>query len=302
MPSLVGGVVAAVAVFVLTNPYMLLTPAAAWDGFRFQLGFAARQHPYTADTTWWFYLELLREQSVPFAILAACSGVWLAVRGHGFRRILGLFPWLFIGTFIVLRTQADRYILIAMPWLCAAIGIFLADAAAAPRSARLRTTFGAASLLAVVLVVSGLWQKSAPLVVVAPAGENPRWVMQRWLIEHAPAGGTVWLESDVLPLLQATFADYGGDLQTLVRQAFLRAHPDFDVRVLKGELVERTANYDPALVIERRVDLALTCDGNVRYVQGSAPEFSSQRAFYAALVEHGTRRFEAGGCWIVEIA
>jgi hypothetical protein len=68
--------------------------------------------------------------------------------------------------------------------------------------------------------------------------------MQRWLIEHAPAGGTVWLESDVLPALQVTFADSGGDLQAVVRQAFAKVHPDFHARVLKGELVERTANFD----------------------------------------------------------
>jgi len=105
----------------------------------------------------------------------------------------------------------------------------------------------------------------------------------------------------VLPLLQATFADPGGDLQAIVRQAFAKAHPDFNVRVLKGELVERTANFDVALITEKRVDLALTCDRNVRYVQGSAPEFAAQRAFYAALAEHGRRRFEAMGCWIAEI-
>jgi hypothetical protein len=125
--------------------------------------------------------------------------------------------------------------------------------------------------------------------------------MQRWLIEHAPPGGTVWLEADVLPLLQATFADSGGDLQALVRQAFAKVQPDFHVRVLKGELVERTENFDAALVTEKRIDLALTCDRNVRYVQGSVPEFAAQRAFYAALAEHGTRRFEAMGCWIVGI-
>jgi hypothetical protein len=301
MAAFVAGLVAAVAAFVLTNPYVLLTPAAAWDGFAFQLGFAVRQHPYTADTAWWFYLDLLRAQSAPFAILAACSGAWLTVRGPGFRRILGLFPWLFIGTFIALRTQADRYILIAMPWLCAAIGVFLADASAITRSARLRTAFAAASLLVAAAVMPGLWQRAAPLVVVARAEENPRWVMQRWLIEHAPAGGTVWLESDVLPLLQATFADLGGNLQARVRQAFLQVHPGFNVRVLKGELVERTANYDAALITEKRVDLVLTCDGNVRYVQSSAPEFAPQRAFYAALAERGTRRFEARGCWIAEI-
>jgi hypothetical protein len=125
--------------------------------------------------------------------------------------------------------------------------------------------------------------------------------MQRWLIEHAPAGGTVWLESDVLPLLQATFADPGGDLQGLVQEAFLRAYPGFRVRVLKGERVERTANYDPALITEKRIALAVTCERNVRYVEGAGPEFASQRAFYAALEQRGRRRFEAMGCWIAEI-
>jgi hypothetical protein len=153
----------------------------------------------------------------------------------------------------------------------------------------------------VALVMSGLWTRAAPLVVPAPAEENPRWVMQRWLIEHAPPNGTVWLESDVLPLLQITFADSGGDLQALVRQAFAKAHPDFHARILKGELVERTANFDAALVTEKRIDLALICDRSVRYVQRSGPEFAAARAFYAAVAEHGRRRFEAMGCWIAEI-
>jgi hypothetical protein len=298
--SFVAGIVAAAVAFTLTNPHMILTPAAAWDGFTFQLSLAVSRHPYT-ESSRWFYLQLLRDQSVPFAILAACSGAWLTARGRGFRRILGLFPWLFIGAFMAFSTQLDRYILIAMPWLCVAIGVFLIDASSAAPVGRGRTTFATASLLVIALVISGLWQRAVPLVVVERAEENPRWVMQRWLIEHAPAGGTIWLESDVLPLLQATFADYGGDLQLLVRQAFRKAHPDFDARVIKGELVERTANYDPALITEKRVDLALTCDRNVRYVQGSAPEFVLQRAFYAALAERGTRRFEAMGCWIVAI-
>jgi Dolichyl-phosphate-mannose-protein mannosyltransferase len=297
----VEGAVAAVVAFVLTNPYLVLTPAAAWDGFTFQLSFAVKQHPYTEGMPRWFYLDLLRDQGVPFAILAACSGVWLTVRGHGFRRILGLFPWLFIGTFIAVSTQRDRYILIAMPWLCAAIGVFSVDASSAVPFARHRTTVATASLLVVALVAAGLWRRTVPLVLVGDAEENPRWIMQRWLIQHAPAGGTVWLESDVLPLLQATFADSGGELQVRVKQAFLKAHPDFHVRILKGELVERTANFDSALITEKRVNLALTCDRNVRYVQGSGPEFASQRAFYAALAERGTRRFEARGCWIAEI-
>ena len=44
----------------------------------------------------------------------------------------------------------------------------------------------------------------------------------------------------------------------------------------------------------------LTCDGDVRYVEGSRPEVASQRAFYAALAEHGTHPFEAMGCWIAQ--
>ncbi len=122
------GVVAAAAAFALTNPYVILTPAAAFDGFTFQLSFAVKQHPSLEKASRWFYLRLVRDQSVLFAILAACSGAWLAIRGHGFRRILGLFPWVFVGAFIAVRTQEDRYILIAMPWLCAAIGVLLGDA------------------------------------------------------------------------------------------------------------------------------------------------------------------------------
>jgi hypothetical protein len=301
VPSFVLGGIAAVAAFVLTNPYVLLAPRAAWEGFTFQLGFAVKQHPYTADVPRWFYLHVLRDQDAVFAVLAACSGVWLGVRGHGFRRILGIFPWLFIGTFVAVSTQADRYILIAMPWLCTAIGVFIVDASAGVRSASGRAAIAPAALVLVALMTVGLWRRASPLVLVDAAEENPRWPMQRWLIEHAPAGGTIWLESDVLPLLQATFADPGGDLQVLVQRAFLKAHPGFRARFLKGELVERSANFDPALITARQVDLVLTCDRNVRYVEDSRPEHAAQRAFYAAVAEHGTRRFEGMGCWIAEI-
>lgn len=296
--SLVLGVVAAATAFALTNPYMIRTPRAAWEGFFFQLALAVKQHPYNENVSRWFYLRVLRDQSVVFALLAACSGAWLTVYGRGFRRILGLFPWLFVGTFIAASNQEDRYILIAMPWLCAAIGVFLVDASSTAQ--RIRIPIVAGSLILVAVMTFGLWRRAAPRVLADEAEESPRWVMQRWLIEHAPAGGTVWLESDILPLLQATFADPGGDLQLLVQRAFLQAYPGFRVRILKGERVERTANYDPALVIEKRIDLALTCERNVRYVDG-APEFAAQRAFYAALEKRGRRRFEAMGCWIAEI-
>jgi hypothetical protein len=307
------GVVAAAVAFALTNPYFVLTPRAAWDSVAFLLSFTVRQHPYMEDASRWFYPHLASDQSVLFAILAACAGAWLAIRGRSFRRILGLFPWLVVGVFLAVRTQEDRYISIAIPWLCAAIGVLLGEAATPRRNRRhdpagrwgwteLRhTSIVAASLLLVALTTSQLWQGTSPLVFIGNAEENQRWVMQRWLLQHAPPGGTVWIESDVFPLVQATFADPGGRLQQLLQEAFRQAYPEFDARVLKGETVERVANFDPRLITEKQVDLAVTCDRSVRYVQGAGPEFAAQRAFYAALAEHGTRRFEAMGCWIAEI-
>ena len=52
---------------------------------------------------------------------------------------------------------------------------------------------------------------------------------------------------------------------------------------------------------DKRVDLVVTCERYVRYVDGSRPEFAPQRAFYAALRDRGTRRFETTGCWVAEI-
>src|SRR5262249_55140774 len=153
-----------------------------------------------------------------------------------------------------------------------------------------RWMLATASLLVVALVMPGLWQRTAPLVIVPSAEENPRVMMQRWLIEHAPAGGTIWLQSGGLPPLQVPLPEPGGDLQALVRRAFAETHPDFQARILKGELVGRTANFDAALVTGKRIDLALTCDRNVRYVKDSGPELAAERAFYAALAAHGRRR------------
>jgi hypothetical protein len=306
--SLALGVVAAAVTYALTNPYVILTPAAAWNGFTFQLSFAAKEHPSLEKASRWFYLRLVRDQSAVFATLAACSGAWLAIRGHGFGRILGLFPWLVVAAFTAVRTQEDRYILIAMPWLCAAIGVFLGDAVSRRRSrprgrwiAPRRTAMAAAALILVSLMAVELWQRTSPLVLIGKAEENPRWVMQRWLLRHTPRGGTVWVESDRLPLLQATFADPGGRLQELLQKAFRQSYPEFDARVLKGELVERVASFDPRLITDKHVDLAVACDRNVQYIQGAGSAFAAQRAFYAALAERGTRRFEAMGCWIAEI-
>lgn len=296
--SLALGVLAAVAAFALTNPYVVLAPGAAWDGFVFQLSFAATPHPSLEKTSEWFYLDILRDQSPLFAIMAVGASAWLAVRGPAFRRILGLFPWLVVGAFVAVRTQEDRYILIAMPWLCAAIGVLVGDAlAASPR----RRSIAAAALLVVAATLVQLWERTSPRVLVATAEENPRWGMQRWLLEHAPPGGTIWLESDALPLLQATFADPGGRLQERLREAFRRAYPEFDARILKGEFVERVANFDPDLVTEKRIDLAVACDRSVRYFQNAGPALAAPRAFHAALAEHGTRRLEALGCWIATV-
>jgi len=297
--SFVLGVLAAVAAFTLTNPYVVLAPAAAWDGFVFQLSFAAIQHPSLEKTSEWFYFGLVRDQSPLFAVVAASASAWLAIRGDGFRRILGLFPWLVLAAFVAVRTHEDRYILIAMPWLCAAIGVLVGDALAA--SSRRRVIGTAAAVLVVAPMLIQLWDRTSPRVLVAAAEENPRWVMQRWLLEHAPPGGTIWLESDAFPLLQATFADAGGRLQAQLREAFRRAYPEFDARILKGEFVERVANFDPGLVTERRIDLAVACDRSVRYFQNAGPALAAPRAFHAALAEHGTRRFEAMGCWIAAI-
>jgi hypothetical protein len=186
-----------------------------------------------------------------------------------------------------------------MPWLCAAIGVVVGDAlSTVPRR---RLIGAAASLMLVALMTFELWQRVSPVVLIGRAEENQRWVMQHWLLQHAPPGATVWVESDVLPLLQATFADPGGRLQQLLQEAFRQAYPEFDARVVKGEHVERVASFDPRLITEKHIDLAVTCDRNVQYVQGAGSEFAAQRAFYAALAERGTRRFEAMGCWIAEI-
>src|SRR5262249_53552758 len=162
----------------------------------------------------------------------------------GFRRVLGVFPWLFIAAFIAASNRVDRYILIAMPWLCAAVGVFVVDASSTAPLARFKIPVAA---IAVALSIFGLWQQARPVVFVEPAHDD-RGVLQRWLLRNAPAGSTVWIEADVLPLLQATFADPGGDLQACVQEAFRNAYPGFDVRFLKGERIERTANYDPALI------------------------------------------------------
>jgi hypothetical protein len=292
------GVLAAVAAFALTNPYVVLAPGAAWDGFAFQLSFAATQHPSLEKASEWFYAGILRDQSPIFAAMAAVASAWLGIRGPGFRRVLGLFPWLVVGVFAAVRTQEDRYILIAMPWLCAAIGVLVGDVLA---TASRRRAIAAATLIVVAVTLAQLWGRTSPRVLVAAAEENPRWVMQRWLLEHAPSGGTIWLESDAFPLLQATFADPGGRLQQHLREAFRRAYPDFDARVLKGEFVERVANFDPRLITEKQVDLAVACDRSVRYFENAGPALAAPRAFHAALAEHGTRRFEAMGCWIAAI-
>lgn len=294
------GALAAVAAFAATNPYVLLAPSAAWDGFVFQLSFAAKQHPSLEKASEWFYLGILRDQSPLFAMVAAGASAWLALRGHGFRRVLGVFPWLVVGAFVAVRTQEDRYILIAMPWLCAAVGVVVGDAlAAAPR--RLASAVAMTCLLVLALTAVQLWERTSPRVLVGAAEESPRWAMQRWLLEHAPPGGTVWIESDAFPLVQATFADPGGRLQERLRAAFRRAYPDFDARVLKGEFVERIANYDAELITEKRVDLAAACDRSMRYFENAGPALAAPRAFHAALARHGTRRFEAMGCWIAEI-
>lgn len=294
------GVLAAVAAFALTNPYVVLAPAAAWHGFVFQLSFAAIQHPSLEKTSEWFYLGVVRDQGPLFAIAAAGASAWLAIRGPGFRRVLGLFPWLVVGAFVAVRTQEDRYILIAMPWLCTTIGVVVGDViAAAPR--RRAAAVAVTCVLLVALTAADLWERTRPLVLVGTAEEHPRWPMQRWLVEHAPPGGTVWIESDAFPLLQATFADPGGRLQEHLRAAFRRAYPGFDARVLKGEFVERVANYDPRLITEKQVDLAAACDRSIRYFQDAGPALAAARAFHAALAAHGTRRFEAMGCWIAEI-
>lgn len=294
------GVVAGAAVFALTNPYFSLTPAAAMRNVVFQLSLTVWQHPYTEKAAGWFYLRLLHDQSLLFTVMAACAGAWLAIRGHGFRRVVGLFPWLVLGAFTAFRTQEDRYVLIAIPWLCAAIGVLVSDVFATI-ARRTRIVAMGVGLLLVTPMAGELWARTKPLVLVGHVEENQRSVLQRWLIRHAPPGGTIWVESDLLPLLQITFAEPGGHLQQLVQAAFRQAYPDFDAHVLKGELVERIANFDPALVTEKHVDLAVTCDRNVRYVQQAGPAFASPRAFYAALAEHGTWRFETMGCWVAEI-
>jgi asparagine N-glycosylation enzyme membrane subunit Stt3 len=296
------GLGAAALAFALTNPYVVLAPTAAWQEISLLLSFTARQHPFMEKAADWSYLRLLRDQSDLFAILAAVSGIWLVLRGPGFRRVLGLFPWLVIGAFVASTTQEDRYVLLVLPWMCVAVGLLFGDATAWSRSTMPRRALVTiASLLLLAPTVLELWTRTRPLVFVEPVEQDQRAVLQHWLLEHTPPGATIWVEADRVPLLQATFADPGGRLQQRMQEAVQRAYPTFQARVLKGEVVERIANFDPRLITEKQVQLVMGCDRNVQYAESAGDDFAAPRAFYAAVAEHGTRRIEAMGCAITEI-
>jgi hypothetical protein len=292
------GLAAAAVAFLVVNPAALTEPQNVLAGFRFQSSMAFHAHPFREGYAPSYVWNVLVQQGWVFCAMAFAAVVWFAVRGPVVARVLAVTAAGYLAVFALLSTHFDRYVLPPLPWLAVLIGGLMLDLHA--RIRRPIMTGAGATLLVLAFVAQGAHASRERILVARPgAREDPRRDLQTWLLANARTGATVWIEGDVWPLLQATFADSGGTLQKEMQKGFLRAYPEFKSTVLKGERVERGANFSPSLVTDGVIQYALTCRGFVDYARASGA--ANQTAFYTAL-DRACRvvRSDVEGCWIAE--
>jgi len=198
---LIGAAGLAGAVFLLINPFVLLSFNEFYRDFSFEESHMAQGHlgidvhQSTAD----FYLAEVLPAALGWVFLAlvACSLLFMLIRRKKEELILAAVPVLYAFVIMTWKMRADRYILPALPFLVisGSIGLF-ALLSWIRKSGRFGSAFessrvrAAAALLSVLLIIV---QPAAAVVAYSSTLSLPdtRTLAKEWILQNVPKGGAI---------------------------------------------------------------------------------------------------------------
>lgn len=289
--SLIGAGAAALATFLILNPYVVLDFPLFWRWFTFQANVALLRHPHADEPSLAYYLFVLRDQGVP--AMAACAFAVLAVATpREPRGALAIYGLLQLAAFSFMQSQYDRFVLPAITVLCV-VGIAWLWTQLSRVRPWLATTL---VLLAIPLV---LWSAAVGFDRELAGSENRpdyRHEMFAWIEANVPASATLVIESDTMPLLQTIYdrGDRESPFQDALQTAFEKAHPQFVKKIIKCQFIAAVYNYDPKLLEPDGV-FFLASSQNRDFIDFNRAVLPEPLAFYAALDRRATVAHEGEG-------
>ena len=290
----VAACIAAFAVFILLNPYVLLDLSQFLRWFFFLANVPVLIHPHAPEPNPWHYLEVLRDQGVP-AVVACAAALLAMLRPRQACGAVGGFAVLYLAAFSAMRTQYDRFALPAITLLCIA-GAGWLYAQVAGRIGR-RAAAGCVAVAVPLLLWSARARLLRELPLLAERGTDYRAEMFDWIAAHVPPTATLVLESDTLPLVQTVY-DPGDPadrpFQAALRAAFERRHPGLLKGIVKAQFIAAVYNYDPSLLRGDGV-FFLASSQNREFIAANRALLADPAAFYDVLDARATLVHEAGG-------
>jgi hypothetical protein len=283
--------VAAFAVFLVLNPYVLLDVRLFLRWFLFQAEVPLYRHPHAPEPSPWLYLDVLRQQG-PAAIAACMVGVLAMARPRKPAGALAVFAVAHIVAFSLMETQYDRFVLPAITVLAIAGASWLCAQLAAHLGTRVATV---AALAASGLV---LWSATTRLAAEPAMDREPdyRAAMFDWIAANVPRSAKLLIESDTMPLLQTVYdpVDRGLRFQAALREAFERAYPSLVRDVVKSQFIAAVYNYAPQLLDAGEV-FFLASSQNREFIALNRDLLPEPIRFYQALDARAAVVHQTGG-------
>jgi hypothetical protein len=280
---------AALATFLLLNPYVILDLRLFLAWFFFQAQVPLLKHPHAEAPNPARYVILLSQQGWP-AVAASVLAVAALSMPRRATAALAAFALAYLAAFSLMQSQYDRFALPAIGLLCVAGVAWLCALLA-----RIRPWVpGLAAVLLAPLIVSSAVR--APRGMLGEPGEDYRAAMFDWIEQKVPATATLLIESDTMPLLQTIYDPgiEGRPLQTALRQAFEQRHPQLVRKIIKAQFIAAVYNYDPKLLDDSNV-FFLASSQNREFIDFNRDLLPQPAAFYDALDTRASIAYESGG-------
>ena len=241
---------AALAGFLLFNPYLLVEPRRYFEGFAYEVNYyRGGHHDGTAfhpwSDFWTFYLRKALWPGLTTPVLAAAIVGLARIRWKTHRAAAVLAVWtvayyLFMeGTPSKPYPAFGRYMLPIVPALCAFAAAFLVDAVAAPP----RPAFKGAALALLLGALAVPAAKSA--VIVHGQKPDTRLVAAEWIRENIPAGSALFMQAPYYspPVSESRYrVEWRNLFDPNVHAAVANGTSRFDYAVITSFMVDRFAD------------------------------------------------------------
>jgi len=293
MRNIVTACLAAFAVFLILNPYIVLELHRFMFWFGFQASTVLHTHPRGMEPTPVFYLSLLLEQGWPY-LLAAAAGAAALFHRSVYVRGIAFYGVIYFAAFSFFNSQYDRFILPAFALLVCAGAVFITDSfsALSAVSRKLRLSVIAAAYC---ILLFGLFRSSAVNGRDDRLLPDYRADMFGYVCRNLPTDARLIYESDTIPLMQIIFGPYSGEnsFGARLRRSFYSRFPRAPRYTRKAQYIAAVYNYDKELLNGNDV-YVLSSDRTRMYIRANARRYPEAAAFYDELSARAAPVYQTG--------